>query len=488
MAIVASGNSAFIGEVNITSTLQAQGTCYMGVITSSSGCTFGTVTSGDITCTGSVAVTNNLTISSGNLNVKSGVLATTVGGDVTTSGTFTATGAISGAAISGTTGSFSSDLSTAGSFKINNSSTDRFVVSSTGAITTAGAATFSGNLEVDTKFSVTASTGAVSAANGALSITDVGALISSASGSFETTLGVGGADADLFWVTAEGYATGERLISRTTLNTANGAFQVNGYGAITHCASAAVTGDVACGSLTSSGAVAGTTGTFSGQLTVATDFIVNGSDGTLTAPYATFADGIEAGPVVSSTSAFIVDGSGVTTAKVLKASTSLGVGTADAFAVNTSGQITSCGTIACGTINCMGNVNATDGTFSGAVAGATFESTSDQRVKTDIVNVQSEGDRFDQLRPVTFLWTNDCEIPNNLDEQGQVQKQWGFLAQEVGEVYHDLLRGDQSRFKLAYDGFFAILVAEVQALRRRTASLESQLAAASSALAAPATL
>ena len=452
---------------------------------------------GNVSTDGSITTSLGLSAASAKFTVNSST-AKVLCGDIDNTA-ISGGGRVDTGALSAGTGSFSTSLSSSGlissttGFKVTVSSVDQFTVDASGNTWAKGTLSSDGSFSVATnKFTVNASTGAVSMASGELTVSNTGAL-AGLSGVFSTTLSVGTGEA--FYVDTSGNATGASLTSSSTLSVGpDDEFHVSDTGAITKSASVYTTGAVTCGSVSSSGAVSGTAATFSSLSCASGSMTVNGSTGYIGAPFADFTDGLQAGVKVAGQSPFRVDNDGVTWVKALTATHHLAVGTMTEFYVNSSGAITACasatvsGDVGCGSMTSTGAVSGTTGTFTGAVAGATFESTSDQRLKTDVTVVESEGDRFDQLRPVTFVWTEGSQIQNNQDEQGQVQKQWGFLAQEVGEVYHDLLRGNSNKFGLAYDGFFAILVAEVQALRRRTASLESQLAAAAAAFAPPATL
>jgi cytoskeletal protein CcmA (bactofilin family) len=95
--------------------------------------------------------------------------------------------------------------------------------------------------------------------------------------------------------------------------------------------------------------------------------------------------------------------------------------------------------------------------------GANFYSTSDYRIKTDVVTLD---DKFtvDKLRPVTYNNTK-------LDKQDI-----GLIAHELQEVYPFLVTGEKDGENLQsvnYTGLISILIKEIQDLKERVKKLEN---------------
>ena len=102
-----------------------------------------------------------------------------------------------------------------------------------------------------------------------------------------------------------------------------------------------------------------------------------------------------------------------------------------------------------GGVGVVGNVNA-----------AAFYTTSDRNQKENIIDLD---DRYhvDDLRPVEF----------NFKEQDQ--KQLGFIAQEVEEIYPFFVSGTDTK-SLNYNNFIGILVKEMKDLKKRVTELETK--------------
>ena len=95
--------------------------------------------------------------------------------------------------------------------------------------------------------------------------------------------------------------------------------------------------------------------------------------------------------------------------------------------------------------------------------GANFYSTSDYRIKTDVVTLD-ETFTVDKLRPVTYNNTK-------LDKQDI-----GLIAHELQEVYPFLVTGekDGENFQsVNYTGLIGILIKEIQELKERVKKLEN---------------
>lgn len=110
------------------------------------------------------------------------------------------------------------------------------------------------------------------------------------------------------------------------------------------------------------------------------------------------------------------------------------------------------------TLNSDGSV-----TFYGAITAPSITDTSDERFKSGVYPM-SGGEKLDELRPVWFF------------NAKTMRTDFGFIAQEVREVYPEIVHEDADGYlSLAYQRLVAPLVAEVQSLRRRVAELEAKV-------------
>lgn len=125
--------------------------------------------------------------------------------------------------------------------------------------------------------------------------------------------------------------------------------------------------------------------------------------------------------------------------------------------------IATTGTLAQGTVGaCATGVQTTStGAFTSCVA-------SDIRLKTNILPLKYNPDLVGALRPITYQWK---------DKGGRDAKtHYGFVAQEVEKVApHAIVAGGGNGLKgLDANAMTALLLAEVQALRKRLDALENK--------------
>ncbi len=106
--------------------------------------------------------------------------------------------------------------------------------------------------------------------------------------------------------------------------------------------------------------------------------------------------------------------------------------------------------------NLGGNITA-----AGTIKGETIRSTSDRRMKTDIVPLQNAGKIIDELKPVSFKWKSDGH------------PSFGFIAQDVQQVIPEIVHGDERHgYAMEYNCIIPFLVAEVQTLRKEIEELK----------------
>lgn len=90
--------------------------------------------------------------------------------------------------------------------------------------------------------------------------------------------------------------------------------------------------------------------------------------------------------------------------------------------------------------------------------------TSDARKKENVVSIEDGLSAIEKLRPVTFDWKEDGK------------SDIGFIAQEVREVYPELVADNGSHLSVAYTGIVAPLVRAVQQQQEMIRALEARLA------------
>ena len=98
---------------------------------------------------------------------------------------------------------------------------------------------------------------------------------------------------------------------------------------------------------------------------------------------------------------------------------------------------------------------------------------SDQRVKKNITTMTNVLDDINKLRGVTFNWRESVESLrwNNPDD---IDKQYGMIAQEVEEVWSELVSADDNGIKnISYEPIVAILLQGMKELSAKVEALEN---------------
>ena len=114
------------------------------------------------------------------------------------------------------------------------------------------------------------------------------------------------------------------------------------------------------------------------------------------------------------------------------------------------------------------SINNRTVTFSqtGQISATSFNATSDYRIKTDIIKLTDISYNIDQLNPVKY--TNTKLGKDDM----------GFIAHEVQEIFPFLVTGvkdGEEKQTLNYNGFIALLVKEVQDLKKENIDLKTRL-------------
>jgi hypothetical protein len=140
---------------------------------------------------------------------------------------------------------------------------------------------------------------------------------------------------------------------------------------------------------------------------------------------------------------------------------------------NTAGNVaiygTSTNNSATGYCAYFNNTGSSTGLFISNTAA--WQSTSDQRLKTDVKNLDSTS-KLLQLRAVDYLWKSQetSEEPN--------KRNFGFIAQEVKEIFPDLVGvSPDGMFSVEYTGLIAPLVKAIQEQQALISQLTARITA-----------
>ena len=128
------------------------------------------------------------------------------------------------------------------------------------------------------------------------------------------------------------------------------------------------------------------------------------------------------------------------------------------------------------TIRIVGSGTGSAFTFSKTVSAPQYLTTSDARSKTDIEPLENMGSLLRGIVPVSYtLIQGEDENGNaaansprksSAQDQGSAHHQYGFLAQDVREVYPELVYEDsEGMLSIDYTGFIPILVDAIQNLQ-----------------------
>jgi hypothetical protein len=102
----------------------------------------------------------------------------------------------------------------------------------------------------------------------------------------------------------------------------------------------------------------------------------------------------------------------------------------------------------------------------GQVNALSFNAQSDYRIKTDVVPLSELSYNVDQLKPIKYTNTK-------LEKEDM-----GFIAHEVQDIFPFLVSGvkdGKEKQSLNYNGFIALLVKEIQDLKKENVDLKSRL-------------
>lgn len=135
------------------------------------------------------------------------------------------------------------------------------------------------------------------------------------------------------------------------------------------------------------------------------------------------------------------------------------------------------------TLRIVGSSSRSSFIFQPSVSAPQYLTTSDARCKTDIEPLEDMGSQLRDIVPVSYTLVQEtgaenqdapAGAPRKSGAQQNAQHQYGFLAQDVREVYPELVYEDsEGMLSIDYTGFIPILVDAIQNLQ---STVEAQAA------------
>lgn len=126
--------------------------------------------------------------------------------------------------------------------------------------------------------------------------------------------------------------------------------------------------------------------------------------------------------------------------------------------------------------------------FSEEILAPQYLTSSDARLKSNVEPLDDLGSMIDRLAPVSYTLSHGTSIDSGVSpasatsvntpvrEKGHLQ--YGFIAQEVKEIYPDLVYEDENGFmSIDYMGFIPVLVDAIQSLRGQVKEQQETIAA-----------
>ncbi len=127
------------------------------------------------------------------------------------------------------------------------------------------------------------------------------------------------------------------------------------------------------------------------------------------------------------------------------------------------------------TLRTIGSTTKASFSFTPSVSAPQYLTTSDARCKTDIEPLEDIGSQLRDIVPVSYTLVQEtgaenqdapAGAPRKSGAQQNTQHQYGFLAQDVREVYPELVYEDsEGMLSIDYTGFIPILVDAIQNLQ-----------------------
>jgi len=156
---------------------------------------------------------------------------------------------------------------------------------------------------------------------------------------------------------------------------------------------------------------------------------------------------------------------------ITSATTITATGTLSAGNISTGGTITATGALTAGSVSTGGTITATGAltagsvSTSGTVTAASFNATSDYRIKYGVADLD-ESFVIDGVRPVEY-YVNDRH-----------EKNFGVIADELQQIYPCLVTGEKDGEQLQsvnYIGIIPLLINEIKNLKKAVKALQESL-------------
>lgn len=145
------------------------------------------------------------------------------------------------------------------------------------------------------------------------------------------------------------------------------------------------------------------------------------------------------------------------------------------------------------TLRIVGSSSRSSFIFQPSVSAPQYLTTSDARCKTDIEPLEDMGSQLRDIVPVSYTLVQEtgaenqdapAGAPRKSGAQQNAQHQYGFLAQDVREVYPELVYEDsEGMLSIDYTGFIPILVDAIQNLQTLSEEQAALIAAQAEAIA-----
>lgn len=145
------------------------------------------------------------------------------------------------------------------------------------------------------------------------------------------------------------------------------------------------------------------------------------------------------------------------------------------------------------TLRIIGSTTKASFSFTPSVSAPQYLTTSDARCKTDIEPLENMGSQLRDIVPVSYTLVQEtgtenqdapAGAPRKSGAQQNTQHQYGFLAQDVREVYPELVYEDsEGMLSIDYTGFIPILVDAIQNLQTLSEEQAALIAAQAEAIA-----
>jgi hypothetical protein len=109
----------------------------------------------------------------------------------------------------------------------------------------------------------------------------------------------------------------------------------------------------------------------------------------------------------------------------------------------------------------------------GPINGSNISGTSDERLKTNVMQLTDVLEKLEKIRGVSFEWNGLCECLGH----SRGHQELGVIAQEVETVFPELVTawGDESYRSVNYGGLTAVLVEAIKDLKTKNEALEQRI-------------